>query len=931
MHNTRILPRRLVAAITAALALGATLPVLAAPDAQEGGDAGTTADEAPRDETLLEAIDVVSFRASLEKSIELKRMEVGQTDVIVAEDIGKFPDLNLAESLQRIPGVAITRVAGEGRNISVRGLGPQFTRVRINGMEALATTGGSDAAGGNNRSRGFDFNVFASDLFNRVTVRKTASAEVEEGSLGATIDLATPRPFDYGELVLVGGAQAGYNQLADEVNPRGSVMFSNTWADGRVGALFSLAVTERQLTEEGASTVRWDNGTSSGGFAATSPFAQARLPTTFHPRIPRYGVLTHDQDRLGATGSLQFQPIDDLIVSLDGLFADFDATRQEDFLQALAFSRTGTGKPQVVVRDGQVDSRGNLVYGLFDDVDMRSESRFDEMQTRFEQLNLNADWQVTDRLRLIGQLGHSRSAFDNPIQTTITLDRVNSDNYSWDFRGNDRLPAFDYGFNVSDPANWSFVNGLSEIRLRPNTSDNLYVSRTLDAVFDFSESIVLKAGVNGRRYKFSTTEFRRASELAVPALSAGTTLGSLTRVADFGGILSAAGSTPRAWLIPNVGAFADLFGIYSGQGIFAVSPSAAGALGNNRSIVEDTLGGYLQADWTSEWFGFPVRGNAGLRYVETDQRSTGIAVVNGRAVESTVARSYDDLLPSFNLAVDLRDDLVLRLAAAKVIARPALGNLTPGVTVSVSGGNRVVTGGDPGLDPNEANTLDLGLEWYLGDESLLAAALFYKDIDTFVQTTRETRPYSTSGLPDSLLAGTGATPSDDFQFNIPVNTPGGPLKGVELIWQQGLSFLPAPFDDMGIILNYTYVDSKIQYRTATGLNSLRTDLTGLSKNAYNATLYYETDRFSARIAGAWRDDYLTTVPGRNNNDVEGTNGTFNLDFMTTWKYSDSLEFFIEGVNLTDEWDDQWVDSVGDRLSTYTRTGREYYVGFRWRN
>ena len=932
MQQPLIRRRRLAAAISAVLALGAVAPAYADPAPQQPAAPASSAPAEDDDEvTELEAIEVVSFRASLQKSLEVKRAEVGQTDVIVAEDIGKFPDLNLAESLQRIPGVAITRVAGEGRNVSVRGLGPQFTRVRLNGMEALATTGGSDAAGGNNRSRGFDFNVFASDLFNRITVRKTASADVEEGSLGATIDLATPRPFDYRDLVIVGGAQAGYNQLSEEVNPRGSLLVSNTWADGRIGALFSLAVSQRQLTEEGASTVRWDNGTSSGGFNAASPFAPARLATTFHPRIPRYGVFTHDQDRLGATASLQFQPIDDLILSFDGLFADFDATRQEDFLQALAFSRTGAGKPQILVRDGQVDSRGNLVYGLFDDVDLRSESRFDEMETRFEQLSLNADWQASDRLRLIGQIGYSRSAFDNPIQTTITLDRVNSDNYTWDFRDDDRLPAFGYGFDVTDPANWTFANGLSEIRLRPNTSDNLYVARSLDGVFDFSDTVQIKGGLNGRRYKFTTTEFRRASELVVPALPSGTSLSSLTRIADFRGILSAPGGTPVAWLIPDIRRFNELFGIDSGTGIFGVSPSAAGALGNNRSIVEDTLGGYLQAEWNSEWFGYAVRGNAGVRYVETDQRSTGIAVVNGRAVENTVERSYDDVLPSFNLAVDLRDDLVLRFGAAKVIARPALGNLTPGVTVSVSGGNRVVTGGDPGLDPNKAKTVDLGLEWYLGEESLLAAAVFYKDIDTFVQTTRETRPFSTSGLPDSLLAGTGASPSDEFQFNIPVNTPGGPLKGVELIFQQRLAFLPAPFDNLGVIANYTYVDSEIQYRTAAGLDSLRTDLTGLSKHAFNTTLYYEDERFSARIAGAWRDDYLTTVPGRNNNDVEGTKGTFNLDFMATWKYSDHLEFFLEGVNLTDEWDDQWVDSVGDRLSTYTRTGREYYVGFRWRN
>jgi TonB-dependent receptor len=925
------LQRPLSAAI--ALALGLAAMSAQPARAQSGAPAESTDDSAAKTDEAktLEEVVVVSYRASIERALDIKRAEVGQTDTIVAEDIGKFPDLNLAESLQRIPGVAISRVAGEGRNVSVRGLGPQFTRIRLNGMEALATTGGTDAAGGNNRSRGFDFNVFASDLFNRITVRKTASADVEEGSLGATIDLGTPRPFDYGDLVMVGGAQAGYNQLSEEVNPRGSILLSNTWADGRFGALFSLAVSERQLLEEGASTVRWDNGTSSGGFNAASTFAPARLATTFHPRIPRYGVLTHDQDRLGATLALQFQPIDDLIVSLDGLYADLDASRQEDFLEAISFSRTGAGKPQTIVRDGFVDGRNNLAYGLFDDVDLRSESRYDEMQTRFEQVTLNGDWQVTDRFRLIGQIGHSRSEFDNPIQTTITLDRLNSDGYSWDFRNDDRLPGFDYGFDVTNPANWNFANGQSEIRLRPNTSDNLYVARTLDGVFDLNDSVKIKGGLNGRRYKFDTTELRRASEVAVPNLPAGTALSALTRIANFRGVLSAPSGTPSTWLIPDIDAFDDLFDIYSGTGTFALSPSAAGALGNNRAVIEDTLGGYLQVDFTTEVFGLPLRGNAGVRYVETDQSSTGIAVVNGRALSSTVDRSYDDTLPSMNLALDLRDDLVLRFGAAKTIARPALGNLTPGVTVSVSGGNRVVTGGDPFLEPNSAKTADLGLEWYIDDESLLAMALFYKDIDTFVQTTRETRPYSTSGLPDSLLAGTGASPGDDFQFNIPINTPGGPLKGVELTWQQGLQFLPAPFDNMGVILNYTYVDSEIQYRTAAGVNSLQTDLTGLSKTSYNATLYYEDERFSARVAAAYRDDYLTTVPGRNNNDVEGTNSTLNVDFMATWKYSDSLEFFLEGVNLTDEWDDQWVDSVGDRLSTYTRTGREYYVGFRWRN
>jgi TonB-dependent receptor len=183
----------------------------------------------------------------------------------------------------------------------------------------------------------------------------------------------------------------------------------------------------------------------------------------------------------------------------------------------------------------------------------------------------------------------------------------------------------------------------------------------------------------------------------------------------------------------------------------------------------------------------------------------------------------------------LNDELLLRFSAAKVMSRPVLGNLTPGVTVNVSGGARTVTGGDPFLDPFRAKTADLALEWYFAEGSSLGAALFYKDIESFVQTSREIRPYNTSGLPEELLDGTGAVPTDDFQFNIPVNTPGGELTGVELSYQQAFTFLPEPFDGFGAILNYTYVDSQIQYVTSTGANSLKTDLTGPSKNAYNAT------------------------------------------------------------------------------------------------
>lgn len=904
----------------AALDASAQNAAEAAPQEQDA-----TENEEPQE---LDSVVVTAFRGSLEKAIELKRMAATQKDIIVAEDIGKFPDLNLAESLQRIPGVSIQRDAGEGRNISVRGLDSQFTRVRINGMEALTTTGGTDSSGGANRGRGFDFNVFASELFNQLAVQKTAAAETEEGSLGATVDLTVARPFDYDSFTMVANGQMGYNDLSGDYDPRGAFLISNTWNDGMFGALLSVAYTKRNLIEEGHSTVRWDNGTSSGGFAASSPFAPARAATTFHPRIPRYGVLGHEQERIGVTSSLQFQPGEFTTFTFDLLYADFDATRTEDFLEAISFSRTGAGKPATVVRDGAVDSRGNLVYGVFDNVDVRSESRYDELQTEFTQLTLEGKHEFSESFRIRGFGGYSESDFKNPIQTTVTIDRLNATNYVWDYRNDDRLPLISYGFNVNDPASWTFANGQSEIRLRPQTALNTFGNAGLDFEWDATYNWKLRGGVQMKEYKFRTTELRRASETTVPALPAGTTVGSLSRTIGLFD-LDVPGGSATTWLAPDLQRFADVYGFYCNCGPFALSTTPA--LGNNRKVRESDDGIWLQGDFTYDLGNVPIRGNIGVRHVQTEQSSTGFALVNGASRQVTVERDYSDTLPSLNLVAELRDDFLVRFGVAKVMARPGLGNLTPGVTVTVSGGNRVVSGGDPLLDPFRAKTADLAFEWYFAEESLLSLALFYKDIESFVQTSRETRPYSSSGLPASLLDGTGATVNDDFQFNIPLNTPGGNLKGFEVSYQQPFTFLPGALADFGTILNFTYVDSQIQYLTAAGANSLNTDLTGLSKNAWNATLYWERDRLSARVSAAYRDEFLTTVPGRNNNDVEGTKETLNLDFSASWEVNDHVELTFEALNLTDEFSDQWVDSSGDRVSVYHHTGRQYFAGIRVRN
>ena len=888
-------------------------------------------DTTPPAATDLDTVVVTGYRASVEKALDIKRSESGVVDAIVAEDIGKFPDLNLAESLQRVPGVVITREAGEGRNISVRGLGPDFTRVRINGMEALTTVGAGDQSGGTNRGRGFDFNVFASDLFSQLIVRKTASADVEEGSLGATVDLRTARPFDYDGFTFATSGQASYNAMAQKADPRVAALISNTWADGTFGALLSVAYSERQALEEGSNTGRWANGPSNGNFNAASPFAAARSADVYHPRFPRYVQMEHEQKRLGVTGTLQWKPTDATEISLDTLYSKIDAKRDEHYIEAISFSR-GTsstprlvGKPAMIVKDGVIENNA-LVYGEFDNVDIRTENRHDEWSTEFKQIALNGQHRFGDDFTLSGKVGISRSKHENPIQTTIIMDKYDVDGYSYDYRGNSRFPKLNYGIDPTNPAGWE----LAEIRLRPQYVDNDFDTGQIDFNWNISPGFRMKGGILAKNYTFSTVELRRASELAVPNFPNGTKIVpvDMTQQAGLKGITG----TPDQWVVPDLNAIANQFDIYSNSGIFAVAPRA----NNSRSVEEEDRGGYLMGEFSTELGSIPFSGNFGVRYVKTRQSSTGLSTLATGTVSTTVDREYDDTLPSFNLVAEITPDFLIRLGAAKVMSRPGLGSLTPGATVAVAGGARTISSGNPYLDPIRAKNVDLGFEWYFAEGAMAGIGLFYKDIDSFVQTTREVAPYSASGLPDALLIGTGASPSDDFTYTKPVNTPGGELHGVEANYIQPFTFLPGNWSNLGIQLNYTWVESQIQYINSSGQPVMKADLTGLSKSSWNATLFYEGKVWSGRVSATNRDDYLTQVPGTeagfNVDGTHGMTGTTFIDASLRYAISDKLELSLEGMNLTNEASDEWVYSpaTGRLPLQYTETGRQYQLGVRYK-
>ena len=964
------------------------------------GIGAAAAQTAPQEQQASEIDEVVvtGFRASLTAGLDAKRRDANVIDVIVAEDIADFPDLNLAESIQRVPGVAIDRDAGEGRSITVRGLGSDFTRTRINGMEAQATAGGTDSSGGANRGRGFDFNVFASELFSRITVRKTAAAETEEGSLGATVDLQATRPFDYRGFTAAASVQGGYNDLSESWSPRTAFLISDTFGENdQFGALFSVAYSERDSLEEGFSSVRWGPAAAPGtgntggfcspvGFAPQNPgnsgatgstaancatgvvrpantaannaaYTLANNANVFIPRLPRYGRLSHTQERLGMTGAFQWRPADSTTISLDVLYSKLDATRQEDFLESLSFSRNAAagGQTQIHVREAVVENN-MLVYGLFDNVDVRSESRYDELTTEFLQYSVTAEHDFSDTLRGTFYYGRAESDFDNAVQTTVTLDRSNIQGYSWDFRGNPDAPLINYGFDVTSPANWEWRPSTaavprSEIRLRPNGVDTVFQSAQADFEYAAQDWLTIKAGFNWKSYSSTSFELRRTDETMVPALPGGVTVADISNLLTGYGTNLVPTGTATSWLRPDLRAIADLFNIYCncdtgvpGGDFRLTSITNGNARGGNRSIEEEDLAFYVQADFNTTLWDMPFRGNFGVRQVQTILEAEGYSSTGGGTLVSG-ENEYVDTLPSLNMALEPVEDLIIRFGVAKVMARPQIGNtlagtnyLVPTTSLAATGPNFTATIGNVKLEPFRATTYDLSVEWYFAEESLLSFAYFYKDIDTYIQILRQDLAYSalTALNPSAFAPGfcTGAcSPSTVFQLTAAVNTEGGPLSGFEVSYQQPFRFLPGLLSNTGVQLNYTHVESEIDYCANALCTAFQTaDLINLSPASWNATLYYEDDAFSARVSAASRDGYIQNVPGRNGNQIEGKMETLNIDASASYQLTEQIQLTFEALNLTDEENHQFVGDGLDRQSTsvYHHTGRQYFVGARYR-
>ncbi|NJL26945.1 MAG: TonB-dependent receptor [Thermoanaerobaculia bacterium] len=870
--------------------------------------------EAEPAEGFVEVIEVRGFSHSLQESVALKRDAVNTRESIVAEDIGKMPDLNLAEAIQRVPGVAIVREGGEGRQISLRGLDASFTQVTLNGMEVPASTGGLDSSGGINRGRSFDFNVFPSELFARIDINKSVLASIEEGGVAGTVEMYTARPLDNPGFRSAVVVQGGYNDLSDKTDPRITATVSTTNKAETVGFLISAAQMGRNSFQDGFGTVRWSLPERPFRGNETN-ISNAELLQTWFPRLPRQDSFRHDQDRLGIASVLQFRPNEKLDVGVNFVHSKFEATTTS-YNSFGQFRRSGPwGFPAITPLELTLEQDGSgqfAVAGTFRGVALRTESRQAEDTTTFDQLTADFDYEISDNLTLRGMIGRAQSEYEDLLfrANIETLDP--NIIFSYDFTDNPDVAAISYDIDVTNPNNFVLQdNELFERNLVDRTNDTARLD--LDWFFGVGHSFKFGAIYNSREVDSQQLQ----QNLAPPDVP----LASITDVfnyIDTGGYGSA---TELDFLVLNFDRAKDAYGF----GTFTPVRGPGRATWN---VTEETVGGYAEYNFVTLVRDHGLRFNAGLRFVDTQTEATGWLT---SSISNTETNGYNNLLPSINLAYDATKDLVLRAGLSRTMTRASLASLAP--IKSYSDVNFTVTGGNSQLEPLVSDNVDLGLEWYFTKQAVFGVALFHKDIDSFISSPTSSEPLRPEDRP--AVAAVYPTqpalldPTLIWTYRTSANTEGTKLEGFEIAYQQTFKSLPGFWGNFGFLGNYSYVDAETTV-TRNGVD-VKVPLEGLSKSSWNGTLYYEVPKWGARVSVNNRDDYVTNNLGANGNISEATTGPVRWDMSAFWHINDAFSLNLEGINLTDE--AERLFTTGDGTMNLIReinfSGRQLFLGVRW--
>ncbi|MNX37296.1 Colicin I receptor precursor [compost metagenome] len=958
--------------------LTTTAMMIAAPAFAQSVEAGQ--DEAA---TQVDEIVVTGIRASLQNALSQKRKADNLVEVIEAEDIGKLPDQNLAEVLENVTGIQITREAGVGRGVQIRGT--DANRVEINGVSTVGS--------GSGRS-GISFDDLAASMISSVEVIKVPEAKTIEGSVGGTINLRTIRPLDLKEPLIAFRAQSEYSDLSDTLTPRYSGTMGKRWDTdfGQFGLVGSFSYAEQDVAAFRPRVDRDAVVTPTSGRASAEAFPFLRIQF-FNQDLDNFEYETKN-----FAGSAEWKPRDNLKFYFDVTLNDQQRAEQSSTVQISTVSDNGVvdnttntsfetvnlGKvqgPNGVIDLGSVQAaqsgiilprtNGNLAPYL------RTTSDTGSRLTESQVFALGGEWHH-DRLSVSGQASLSTSDSVLPSFNT-TLEFVNPNGpqpvqgvslangvpIEFDLRGGTLQFGIAQGqastpsaAQLLDPANYRLQQVAQGRSVRENEEKalRLDVSYATDGILPFITSIdaglrwnetsALNDNVTGTTNFTNVTSsfFRPSGDRFSGLLTAGPNNFNAAddRRLYFSDFL----------IIDGARAFRDPAGTLAGFNAAIAASNAAngsnipliGAPTSQASaffeIIEDTSTAYFQANFDTEAFGVPVRGNAGVRYVSTDLSSVGNTVATGgistREVHDT---SYEFWLPRFNLVAEPREDVIVRAGVARDIRRPDFNRLSSSVTFATSE-NTAVNRGNPNLLPETVLSFDLSAEYYFAPSSLISLGVFHKVRDNLFANVTESPPdNAVDGVVnrsrDQSCPGGGIyNPIAVINVNNPAKGQTGicvPLTstfnvdgettqtGVEAAFQYDLS----QWEDrlgwasgFGFIGNFTYQKTGgnvASYRTIgltrnttrdLGFNPLPQDLVeleNLSKYSYNATLFYERGGLSARMRYTWRSDFINTeaftsafdVP-RVSDDRGQLNASINYEF-NRW-----ASVGIEAINLTRE-------------------------------
>lgn len=902
------------------------------------GNPALAAQEVDDKKATTEVIEVRGIRGSIGRAMDSKREAGGVVDSISAEDIGKFPDTNLAESLQRITGVSIDRSGGEGQLITVRGFGPEFNTVLVNGRQMASE----------NQSRAFSFDTIAAELVRSLDVHKTSTATTQSGGIGSTVNVNTARPFAIGGFKVAGSAKQVYEANSGKSSPQVSALISDTFDDDKFGALLGLSYQKRETRLNQAQIDGWLENVG-----VPNPIKQDGTPYTgniFSPRNYDHKVTFEDRTRTNANLVLQYAPTDKMVLTADALYSDFDVEANTTsyghwFTAPNLEGFNGAAGPTV-------DANGTVI-DLYQEVglatDMHSK-KFDRLTDTIS-MGLNLDWEYSDKLTMQFDANHSKAerepnngrgdqlsligyanrvrfqVDDNILPYASEFAAANPNIYS----GQQELDGTAYQPGVTPAGVSDFLdpaNSRAHVMLRrgwavEDTVDQL----KWDGVWDENASSGLAKVKFGAMYSGEKKALDRWDNEGVgihctfcgypdaPNMAAFPQY-VFDAGSDFLSGVSGSGRMPTSWLAHDGEANFKFLEAYAAS---IGKPISFDAVKRNKSfeVTEKTMSLYTELEFEGTLAGMPLTAVSGVRYERTnvnvdgtDAPVTGLTILDetemlaqyGAAQPIDESASYEAILPNFSVKLDINDDVVARLAASQSLTRPTLESMSPVTVIGTTrqGGDLTSTSGNPALQPFTSTNLDGSLEWYYADASYVSAGYFRKNVANFIINTTVDKTFTLANgqlLTDpSTGTNTGAPDASDtvavFANTLPSNGESAIVDGFELALQH-------TFDSgFGVMANTTLVGSNAELDPA-DINQVFA-LTGLS-DSYNVVVFYEQGPLQSRIAYNWRDQFVQSLTQSNGDGVVIVEDYAQIDASASYDITDNFTVVIEGINLTNEY------------------------------